>query len=328
MLLGHDARAVRVGEQHGVERRQKPGGRGGVLPRPRRVGEVDELAARLVAEDDELLAQALDDRPEARQAGPRLHVGGGGGTERGEVVAHERLAGGLAGRRRRVETVLGQGERGRARERPAVLGGHHHERQPHPDRIAERAHVGVRELGGEPVAQLVERVRVLVQTRTRRGEDRVEVQRRAAGLQDRPQRGVQGRVDHGPLRPEGGRAHEVERRPLQRRPDDLALGQRAPEVLGREPLEPRPQRGEGRSRLLRLQPPEPVDGLGDVGDRCAREQQLARERRPPERAPRQDLVAHASRSSTAASAAASTASGGPAASITVIRPGSAAASAS
>ena len=87
------------------------------------------------------------------------------------------------------------------------------------------------------------------------------------------------------------------------------------QVPGREPLEPRPQRGEGRPRLLRLQAADPVDRLGDAEPRLPPEQQLPSERRAPERPPRDDLAAHARRSSTASSADASTASGVPAASI-------------
>ena len=140
----------------------------------------------------------------------------------------------------------------------------------------------------------------------------------------RPQRGV----DHRPLSAERRGADEVERRALERRADDVALGQRRAQVLRREALHARPQRGEGRPRLLRLQAADAVDRLGDAEAAPALEQQLSRERRPPERAPRHDLRAHAPRSSSAASAPARTASGAPPASITRIRSGSAAARAS
>ena len=316
-----------MGEEHRVEGRQQPRRRRGVLPRPGGLGEVEELAAGLVAQDDELVPQPVDDGPEPRQARPRLHVGGGGGAERRQVVADGGLAVGPRGRRR-AEPVLGQGERGRARERPAVVRGDHHEGQPHPHRVAEGTHVGVREPLREGVAQLVERVRALLQERAGGGQHRVDVQRGAARLEDRPQRTLQHRVDHRPLGAEGGRAHQVERGALQRRADDLAVGQRASEVRGREPVQARPQRGEGRPRLLRLQPAEAVDRLGDPEAGRAGEQQLPGERGPTERPAGHDVAAHGTRSSTAASAAASTASGGPAASSTLIRAGSAAASAS
>ena len=231
------------------------------------------------------VAQALDDRPEARQARPRLHVGGGGGTERGEVVAHERLAGGLAGRRRRVETVLGQGERGRARERPAVLGGHHHERQPHPDRVAERAHVGVRELGGEPR-------RAARRTCAGRSSRRARAAARTASRSSVARRAF--RTDRSAASSAGSttgrcarKAAALTRWSVARcsvaRTTSPSASARA-EVLGREPLEPRPQRGEGRSRLLRLQPAEPVDRLGDVEARL-RARAAAGARASPARAP-------------------------------------------
>ena len=69
----------------------------------------------------------------------------------------------------------------------------------------------------------------------------------------------------------------MERGPHEGGANHLPRLQRLVELLAPEPLDAGPESDEGRFRLLRLQPAEPLDGL-DGRDRFSRQQQLARQR--------------------------------------------------
>ena len=68
---------------------RKRGGAGVLGVGPRRVGQVEQLAAALVAERPQLRAQAVDDLAQAGQARPRGDVGDRRRAERGEVAQHD-----------------------------------------------------------------------------------------------------------------------------------------------------------------------------------------------------------------------------------------------
>ena len=97
MLVGDHAAAVGVGEHEAVELGQEAHRRRRVGGRTRRVRQVEELAAALVARSATSSPRSASNvAPRPRDARPLLGVGDGRRTERGQVAAHERLAPSLA----------------------------------------------------------------------------------------------------------------------------------------------------------------------------------------------------------------------------------------
>ena len=249
-------------------------------------GEIEQLAAPLVAQRAQ--PQGLEARREVadRHAAPLRDIRARRGPEGGEV-APDRVRGRLGARW--VLVVGGLVER-RAAE--AVEGRLRRLLEP-----SERDHPGVRpqlvgvlrpRVEADRLHQLRARPRPLACHRHHPLDDLVPRPLRGARAHERPRlahRRVQVR--------EVARRDQVHRRPHQQRLDHVSPAQRPLERPALEAVEPRPQREVRRRGQLRLQPGEPLD-RSDGREPLAAQQQLPQQRRPVQLALREDSLGHAS----------------------------------
>ncbi len=270
VLVGEDAGAVIVRDEDVVELGQEPRRRRRVRIGQRAVRHVEELAAALVAERAELGSQPIEDLPDAGEAGPRPHVGRGGGTERREVAQHE-----VVGQR----VGLGIAAEPVAHRRP-------HDAcplAPHTPRggiwtigtmkrtaVARAAASTARPSFPERRAECGGRPRLLLEECPPGGGHGLEVDARRGTVPTSPppdrNRSRIGRTA-GRSCEAVARRHEVQRHPHQRHPHDLARGDHAGQLLRVEALEPAPQADVGSVRHLRLHADEPFDHVAGRGRR-------------------------------------------------------------
>ncbi|GAA4884752.1 hypothetical protein GCM10023403_60400 [Pseudonocardia benzenivorans] len=104
MRVVDDPAAVVVAEDRVVEGRQEPHGGRGVGIGPRRVGEVEQLAAALVVEGDQLGADGRDGGGQPGQTAPGPQVGRRRGPVGREVPTDEPLPDGVGPLRECCET--------------------------------------------------------------------------------------------------------------------------------------------------------------------------------------------------------------------------------
>ena len=301
VLVIDDPTAVVVAEDRVVERRQEAhrGRRVGVGTR--RVGKVEQLAAALVAEGDELLADRGDRGRQTRQAAPGTQVGDGRRAERGQVAPGQSLTGRVdwVGRVGRVCWV--GAVRGRRVDVPPQPGRQQHVANPGlrppqaarrqlrhrdeggDDHLAERPRPGRRPAIGEAPGDLAHRAGLPVGHHRPAGRrELVEVdpvEFAAVDAQDplAQHRGVAGPPGQDVVGGQemDGAAHEVG-------PHHLPSGQQHLQLSGIERVHPGPEPDERLLRLLGLQPAEMRDGVED-GQVGAIEEELPGERRPVER---------------------------------------------
>ena len=132
-----------VREQDVVVLGQEADGRRRLRIGPRRVGQVEELAAVLVAEGPQARPEALDDLAQPGQPAPGRHVGDGRRAERGEVPEHDVVERRPA-RERTAEPRLGGREPDLRRRAPDAAGRHLDEREPAATGEGERRRVAAR----------------------------------------------------------------------------------------------------------------------------------------------------------------------------------------
>ena len=258
-----------------------------VRVRDRRVGQVEQLAAGLVAVRDERRAQPLEDLAQPGQPRPGPGVGGRRGAERREVAAdrlvrswvavHRGAQPRLGGRVRRPPGPAPQAARRDLDEREQEAGG-----------IRQRVGVAVRPARTEGGRQGRRRARLGLERLVAGGDDRLDVhpdellgERRTL-----PHPGPEAR-QHGdqPAAVVGG--DEVEGAAQGPQADGPALFQQVAELVGVERLDPGPQRDVRVDRLLRLDPDERLDHVAR-GLARPREQALAEQEGPVERAAVED----------------------------------------
>ena len=140
LLVGHDAAAVVMGEQHVVQRREEAHRRHDVRSGPGPVRDVNELATRFVAEGPKLRTVDVDHHAEPAQAAPGRDVADRGGTERGQI-AQDELAGGVGAVERAAPPALGEDERGLAPPAPGAVRRRVQDRQQELRRAGQRRRV-------------------------------------------------------------------------------------------------------------------------------------------------------------------------------------------
>jgi len=280
VLLGEDPSAPGVHEQRRVPGRQEAHRRGGLRGRQRCTREVEQLAALLVPEPAK--RQPLERARERAHAhpGPVGDVGARRRTERTEVAADEVLARILLGELRlRPDPLLGEAVQIGAAPLPCARRRHAHEIDPDPDARNPQA-------GGGDLRLLPRPVREQAAQAVGRPPERALV---AALHAARPRLPLGAHRDHeGPV---VAARDDVDRVAHQRRLDERAPLERARQRLALEAGDARPETDVPGRGVLRLQPADLLDGPGQ-GQAPPLKQQLPREQRPVELAPREHALGH------------------------------------
>jgi hypothetical protein len=249
-----------------------------------------------------LRAQALHDLAHSGEAAPRRHVGDRGRAERGEVAEDDRVE--RRGRRERTaEPCLGRRVHHLGELAPDTARRHLHAGEVAPARVRKRAGVTAWETLLERRAQLRSREWALGVQVARMREHRPQVDaaegRRKLGMPR--DLGVEHRLHQRPELEAVVGAQQVERRSHRCDPHCLPLLDQRCELVGPEPLEPRPQSRVRVERHLRLQADEVLDRV-ERRQRVASQQELALERGSVERATAENVSGQAVPKRTAARA--------------------------
>ena len=263
-------------EQDVVVLGQEAGRRGRVGVGPRRVGQVEQLAAVGVTERREGGSDVVDGRPETGHARPRTDVGEGRRPERGQVASDpdmlvRRAVGWFAqpGLHRRPGDGSGSA--------PHAARRHLDEREVGGHRVGHRLLVAVRPALREPSTEGRATQRSVGQDLATGGDERLDVDvPEAAGERARGEPTGQRGLRPGSQRERVARGHEVDGRAHQRGSDRPTVLDRRSELAGVEAVQPRPEPDVRRQRRLRLHANEVLD-LVEGGRGHAFEQVLAGE---------------------------------------------------
>ena len=290
---GDEAGPVGVREEHVVVLGEEAGRRRDVRVGPRRIGEVEELAAGAVPERHETRSQPLDHLADPRQAAPRRHVRDRCRAERAQVAQHD-VVERRPFRERVAEPRLGCGRRHLRGAPPEPPRRHLDERQLAATRVRERGRIEVWEPLRECEAELAPGEWPLREELSGVVEDRPEIDalEGRGELRVPCELGVEHRLHQGPEGQAIAGRDEMDRRPHHRRAYDGAIRQELRERLRPEPVEARPEGDVGVAGHLGLEPDEALGRL----ERCqlrAPEQQLSSQRRPPEGARAEGPRGHA-----------------------------------
>ena len=273
VVLGHEARRG-----------------GGLGIRERGVGEVEQLAAALVAEGREPRPEALERGAKAGQARPRRRVGDRCRAERGQVPEQEIVDGRFAVERP-AEPGVGRRERHARAPTPQAAGRHLDGGDEHHARVRERGGVLLREACSQRLPQLLERERPLLQALAAERDDGCEVDaaQRGREVTVAPDEGVEDGLHERAQAEAVGGGDEVERAAHDADSHRLAGEQRRLELRRLEALDPRAERDVVVARHLRLQADEVVDHV-ERRPFDPLEQELTRERRAIQRPIGEDVA--------------------------------------
>ncbi len=276
-----------MAEQHVVVLGQEAHGRRCLASDERRTGDVEQLAAAIVAERAEPRAEAFEDGFQPGQPRPRLRVRHRGRAERGQVP-HDHLVRFGGGLDRASEPPFDGGEgRGPGTTPDAARGDLDRREQVH--RVPERRRIALGPSLRDRGDELRARARPLREQVFEHRQELIDVD--APGRGSERARTVERALDDGLHERTQGegvvRRHQVQRPAEQGHPDRAPIAERLGQPLGAEPIQTRPQRDVGISRHLRLHADEPFDRVQRL-DPAPTEQHLAFEQRAVERAAIED----------------------------------------
>ncbi len=221
MLIRDDARSVRVGQDQVIEVRDEAHRDGRVLGWPGRLRQVKQLPSPLVAEQPKLWPELVESRRETCESRPRLEVGRGSRSERGQIPKCQRVRPVLR-RQGLAQPLIGQGEIRVTGEPPLVLAGHQDQGEIRPDRVAHRPLVRVRVPLQQRSAYIRERPGPLREEPPGLGDQSIQVEAVHPIPEYRAHAQAQRRLERGAERHVISRGHQVQRAPHQGAPHDLA----------------------------------------------------------------------------------------------------------